>query len=47
MRWNLSFNMIPYMLQENPKWQGYGHFNDAKPEVALNDRYAVYKNVRL
>ena len=30
MRWDLSFNLIPYMLQENAKWRCYGHLIDLK-----------------
>ena len=34
MHWNHSFNLIPYMLQENTKWQCYGHLNRFKINFA-------------
>ena len=33
MRWDLSFNLIPYMLQKNSKWRSYGHLNDSKSSL--------------
>ena len=30
MCWDLSFNVIPYMLQKNAQRGSYGHLNDSK-----------------
>ena len=30
MCWDLSFNLILYMLRKNAKWRSYGHFSDSK-----------------
>ena len=48
MHRDLSFNLIPYMLQKNAKWPYYGHLNDSNMlsqfwKMAPNDRCVHWK----
>ena len=47
MLWDLGFNLISYMLQENAKWWSYVHLNDLKSILKIGTKWTLCKNVRL